>query len=103
MVLATFETTEDYFPQTVFFKNDRDYIEAAIDPCVEAVTSVLYFCVSGETYAERRANLEALAIEYSNSDLGDMSMSDEAAVEDFFRKNGKRFGLLRVFKENAIC
>lgn len=103
MVLATFDTTEDYFPVSVFFDSEDDFAEAVKDECVTAVRSILRFCVRGEDYAERKSNLEELAIEYSNADIGDMAMSDFAKVGDFFRTNGKRFGLLRIFKENAIC
>lgn len=103
MVLATFDTTEDYFPISLFFDSEDDFAEVVKDECVTAVRSILRFCIRGKDYAERKSNLEELAIEYSNADLGDMAYSTLASVNDFFLKNGKRFGLLREFHENWIC
>ena len=59
---------------------------------------------SGKTYAERKCNLEELAKDWQTNFawLG-WSYSELAEIGDFFYKNGKRYGLLREFKENCIC
>jgi hypothetical protein len=62
------------------------------------------FKVSGKTYTERKENLRDLAIEYSNN-VGEtcLSYGELAEIGCFFEKNGKRYGLLKEFKENGIC
>ena len=61
--------------------------------------------VSGKNYAERKANLESKAIDYSNfiSEIYPISWGEIAEIENFFATNGKRYGLLTVFHKNCIC
>ncbi len=65
---------------------------------------IIDFKISGKTYQECKANLQDLAIEYSNK-AGDMNLSyyELSLIQDFFYKNGKRYGLLEEFKQNCIC
>lgn len=65
---------------------------------------ILDLKVSGKTYKERKSNLYDLAIKYQYN-FAPLSWSYGELVEicDFFEKNGKRYGLLKEFKENAIC
>ncbi len=71
-------------------------------PLVEIV-SVVDFKVTGKTYAEKQNSLRDVAIDFQNavSDF-EMFMSEWAIVSDWFAKMGKRYGLLREFRENAI-
>ena len=61
--------------------------------------------VCGQTYAERKANLRELAIEAQSAicDAACYSMGELISIENFFYRNGKRYGLLTEFHENAIC
>ena len=61
--------------------------------------------VKGKTYAERKADLQNKAIEWSNNNGlgGDWHFSDIIEIEMFFEDQGKKYGLLREFRENAIC
>ena len=65
--------------------------------------------VKGKTYAEKKANLHDLAVEWSYSECevfgndGHLSMGELIDVQNFFETNGKRYGLLEEFRENAIC
>ena len=59
--------------------------------------------VTGKTYQERKTSLQELAIEYSNTCYPDLSYGELATVDSFFETQGRRYGLLREFKENAIC
>ena len=61
--------------------------------------------VSGKTYAERAADLRNKAIEYQSSwyDFCGFSYGELAIIQNFFERNGKRYGLLKEFRENAIC
>ena len=53
-------------------------------------------------YEKRKAEVRQEAIEYSYSEE-ELSYGELAYFEDYFRRLGKRYGLLREFKENAIC
>lgn len=62
--------------------------------------------IHGNTYNERKNNARDIAIEYSlNFEVftKGLSYSEIFVIENFFYKIGKRFGLLREFRENAIC
>ena len=70
--------------------------------------NILYFIpltISGRTYNERKNDLRNKAIEYQNSwyDFCGFSYGELAIINDFFETNGRRYGLLTDFKENAIC
>ena len=53
-------------------------------------------------YKKRKAEVREEAIEYSYSDE-ELSYGELAEIQDYFRRLGKRYGLLREFRENAIC
>lgn len=55
-------------------------------------------------YAEgkERARNEAIEWQYRFSD-NDYSWGEILYWESYFRKKGKRYGLLREFRENGIC
>ncbi len=55
-------------------------------------------------YEKRKAEVREEAIEWSY-DVGnhEYSYGEFAYFEDHFRRLGKRYGLLREFKENGIC
>lgn len=53
-------------------------------------------------YEKRKAEVREEAIEYSYSEE-ELSYGELADKQDYFRRLGKRYGLLREFKENAIC
>ena len=53
-------------------------------------------------YEKRKAEVREEAIAYSYSDE-ELSYGELADKQDYFRRLGKRYGLLREFKENAIC
>lgn len=69
---------------------------------------LLYFIpltVSGRTYQERKNDLRNKAIEYQNSccDFCGFSYGELADIQAFFENNGRKYGLLNEFRENAIC
>ena len=56
-----------------------------------------------KTYAERKANAREEAIDWQNkASEGNMSYGELAETGDHFYKLGKRYGLLREFRENGI-
>ncbi len=59
--------------------------------------------VKGKTYAERKADIEEKAIAWSYAGgVADWSYGELATIQGFFEEMGKRYGLLREFRENAI-
>lgn len=69
----------------------------------ESTGEIIRFEVNGKTYAERKESVRNTAIEWSYADKDGLSIAEFMVVEDWFYKNGKRYGLLGEFRENAIC
>lgn len=77
--------------------------EATYNPMVEWQIVVLDI-VSGKTYAEKKAFVHDLAVEWSHiSGEVEMCYYDLCEIDEWFRKYGRRFGLMEGFKENCIC
>lgn len=65
---------------------------------------ILDFKISGETYKEKKESLKDLAINWQdNFSPLSWNYSELAKIGNYFYKNGKRYGLLKEFKENGIC
>lgn len=76
-----------------------------IEELDEQIICFIPLIVSGKSYQERKADLQKKAIEWSNS-VGQYprwSYGELGEIQDFFERNGKRYGLLKEFRENAIC
>lgn len=61
--------------------------------------------VNGKTYTEKKEEVRERAIEWSNM-MGEaygLSLGEIKIIDDFFEKYGRRYGLLREFRENCIC
>lgn len=72
---------------------------------VKAADCLLYVPleVKGKTYAERQDDTRNKAIEWQyGASFADWAYSEYIEIESFFERNGKRYGLLREFRENAI-
>lgn len=64
----------------------------------------LDFTIKGKNYQERKGYLENIAIDYSNNFASlSWSYGELAEIGNWFYENGKRYGLLREFRENGIC
>lgn len=105
MFIGCYEINGEPF-YAIYYKNRYGYEEwckETFSPNIENIR-ILDFKISGETYEERKASLEDLAIDYSNNFASlSWSYGELAEICNFFYKNGKRYGLLQEFKENAIC
>lgn len=56
------------------------------------------------TYAEKKEAIRNKAIEYQLTfEENNYSWGEVAEKEAYFEKQGRRYGLLREFRENAIC
>lgn len=59
---------------------------------------------SKDYYALRKADVREQAIRWSYDFCNhDYSYGELAYYQDYFEKLGRRYGLLREFRENAIC
>lgn len=76
-----------------------------IEELDEHIICFVPLIVSGKTYQERKADLKEKAIEWSNTQgsYPRWSYGELGEIQDFFETNGKRYGLLKEFRENAIC
>ena len=65
---------------------------------------VLGYRPSHKAYEDKKEALREFAIEWQHG-FGDVSYSwgDLSDWQDFFTEYGKKYGLLREFRENAIC
>lgn len=85
--------------------NNISYKTAATEIGENNILFYIPLTISGRTYNERKNDLRNKAIEYQNSwyDFCGFSYGELAIINDFFETNGRRYGLLTDFKENAIC
>jgi len=64
---------------------------------------ILDFKIHGKNYQERKNSLEELAKDWENNfAFLSWTYRELAEIQDYFYKNGKKYGLLQEFKENAI-
>lgn len=58
--------------------------------------------LTGKTYAEKKEEVRQKAIDLQAIDEGGLSYGEYAMIAEYFETYGKRYGLLREFKENGI-
>ena len=66
------------------------------------VVEVLPLSVCGKTFKECKADLYAKAVASSYMHVGGLSWGEVSLLQDFFETNGRKYGLLREFRENGI-
>lgn len=65
---------------------------------------ILELCnIHGKTYRERKESAREKAIEYSLNVAPGLSYGELALIEGYFENVGRRYGLLKEYRENAIC
>lgn len=67
------------------------------------VNAIIDFKIQGRTYAEKKEYCRNLAIDFQSANDCDLSYGELADIQNFFEVNGKRYGLIQEFRENAIC
>lgn len=105
MFIGCYELESEQY-NSIYYKNKLGYKsweEDTFNPSTKNI-SLLDLTTKGKTYKERKCNLEELAKEWQNgfSSLN-WSYNELIEIQNFFYKNGKRYGLLKEFKENCIC
>lgn len=84
------------------YDRGEDYARDMFSPLVEPLT-VIDFSVKGKNYRERQSSVETTARDFQAADIGGLFMSDYARIGEWFSTQGKRYGLLKEFRENAVC
>lgn len=90
----------------IYYKNNCGYNEWQKDTFSPITKNIktLGFKLSGKTYQEKQHSLRDLAIEWQlNFASLSWSYLELSEIQDYFLRNGKRYGLLQEFKENCIC
>lgn len=100
MIFANLE--QDGKTTAYVFDGWPEYHAATFSPCV-TVLAVIPLKIGGRTYKERQNRLRELAIEVQLADDGGLSWGEAQALGAFFEEQGRRYGLLREFRENGIC
>ena len=77
------------------------YYNATFSPATKEV-AFIEFKVGGKTYQDRKENVRQKAIEFSHFNFPGLFFSDMIWIENWFRRQGERYGLLEEFRENAI-
>lgn len=81
----------------------NEWIRETWSPACENI-NILNFVIFGKTYQEKKDFLRCLAVKWQlEFTQYSWSYGELADVQNWFYKNGKRYGLLKEFKENAIC
>jgi len=102
MLLGIYKDTDGEIKSNIYY-NWGLWFTDTFSPATEIIDMVL-FKISGKTYAERQANLRELATHCQNaiSQATGLSYGEFTSIQWFFEKNGKRYGLVKEFKENGI-
>ena len=58
--------------------------------------------VTGDSYQYKKSVVRDKAIHFSHMEVT-MTWGDVAEIQAWFEKFGRRYGLLREFRENGIC
>ena len=80
----------------------EEYYADTFSPEVEPLT-VIDFAVKGKNYRERQSSVRETAIDFQIADDGGLSMEELGRILYWFTTQGKRYGLSKEFRENAVC
>ena len=78
------------------------YFKDTFCPHTEIV-SFISFHASGKTYAEKKESVRNAALDYQNAQGGyQFSYSEIITIGAWFERMGRKYGLMKEFRENAI-
>ena len=102
MFIGIFKNNEGKIENYIYFSFE-EWNRDTFNPLTEII-GMLDFKIQGKNYTEKKANLEDLAKEWQGQFASyNWSYGELATIGEYFNKNGKKYGLLREFKENCIC
>lgn len=105
MVFCKIRQNKGNYTESLFCaESDLENLKRLLDI---TVLRTLYFEINGRNYRERKNSLRDLAIDFQSANDGDtdvqLSIGEYGAASAYFERMGKRYGLLREFRENCIC
>lgn len=102
MFIGIFKNNGGKIENYIYFSFE-EWNRDTFNPLTEII-GTLDFKIQGKNYTEKKASLEDLAKEWQGQFASyNWSYGELAEIGDFFERNGKKYGLLREFKENCIC
>lgn len=102
MFIGIFKNNEGKIENYIYY-DFEEWHRDTFNPLTEII-GMLDFKIQGKNYTEKKASLEDLAKEWQGQFASyNWSYGELATIGEYFNKNGKRYGLLREFKENCIC
>ena len=101
MFFASYKDAHGKEHANLYFDYPSFYVDTFSPKC--EVIQLIKFTVRGKNYRERKNSLEEIAIEFSHNAICGLSYEELFHIQNFFETMGKRYGLLREFRENAIC
>lgn len=106
MFYAVIKTPTDTEPKANLYFTHSEYFKDTFSPEAETL-ALVGFGVHGRTYGDRREWLRGVVIDWQLADAehsgAGLTFGEYAFITDWFAKMGKRYGLLREFRENGIC
>lgn len=88
--------------QSNLYYSFSDFHRDTFSPECE-IFSVIEFAVHGKTYKDRQADLKETAMRFQSENAPGLSWLEVATIQDWFYTMGKRYGLLKEFRDNCIC
>ena len=81
-------------------------IESFDRPMIDSESNVIKFAVNGKNYNERKACVEEIAKDFQWQDSevggGGLSYGEYYAIQKWFEKQARKYGLLKVFRREGI-
>lgn len=99
-----FETTDENTIENGIFTRSNSFTAEELEKEFNLrMISFIPLEVKGRTYAERKADLDEKAIAWSYAgSVTNWSYGELAEIQSFFAEQGRRYGLIREFRENGI-
>ena len=101
MFFASFKDAHGEEHANLYFDYPSFYEDIFSPEC--EVIQFIEFITHGKNYRERKNSLEEIAVEFSHNAVCGLSYGELSHIQILFETMGKRYGLLREFRENAIC
>lgn len=80
----------------------EDYYRETFSPEI-TVLLLIDFTTHGKTYAERKEDVRSKAIDWSHAGPTGISWGELVEIGGWFERMGRRYGLLREFREEGIA
>lgn len=103
LIYVLLENGEKLYPVGYVVHSWDEFHWLTFSPLVKWTRIIDFSRLPGKTYADKKDNLREMAIDFQHTDEGGLSYGELLEIQDFFERYGRRFGLLREFRENGIC